>query len=156
MGISNKLLTFHKELKKHVTVKEFRVKICVSVLQQQFLKQLLKKKKLVMLCNFYVLVTNKIKSNLDTRFKITAQIRNVRCFKMPVQQDLILERLWFCSQKKYWFHGGKLGLQFVYFVICVSTCRQTCILGYVNQIKISIYCQIIMKTGLFRLYVCWF
>lgn len=74
MGISNKLLTFHKELKKHVTVREFRVKICVSVLQQQFLKQLLKK-------------------NLDTRFKITAQIRNVRCFKMPVQQDLILERL---------------------------------------------------------------
>lgn len=43
MGISNKLLTFHKELKKHVTVREFRVKICVSVLQQQFLKQLLKK-----------------------------------------------------------------------------------------------------------------
>lgn len=43
MGISNKLLTFHKELKKLVTVKEFRVKICVSVLQQQFLKQLLKK-----------------------------------------------------------------------------------------------------------------
>lgn len=43
MGISHKLLTFHKELKKHVTVKEFRVNICVSVLQQQFVKQLLQK-----------------------------------------------------------------------------------------------------------------